>query len=202
MNDIILPAKNIIMSTKTTDEDKIVMYLQGKLKRTELSKKMEEKLNRYNHCADLIKKYGSRLKVVPMMVKKFNLPETSYSEPQAYKDFNATQQIFGTTQQHNQQFWVDILLGQIMQNMKKARKAGDYKSVAAFTREMRTTIKELMGTADVIPYEKLVPPVPVVGFFPDSLNVNVPSDLDYQIELLKKSKISRVVQDIDYEKVD
>ncbi len=195
MSDEIQLAPNKLMTTKTTDNEKLIWYLQGKLKRTDISKKLEEKLSRFNHCADYIKKYGSRLKVVPMMEKKFGL-----STAQAYRDYNDTQQVFATTEQNNQAFWVDMLLGDIRQALKAARKDEDHKAVAALIKTMKETIKELLGDASAAIYDDLVPPVPVLGFFPEELKVPMPDDLQEQLKRFKVKKKTNTI-DVEFEEV-
>lgn len=194
-DDLIKRAPDKVLSTHT-DEDKIIAYLQGDTKRKRLSPKLQQKYDRYRHCSDLIRRYGSRLKVVPMMEKEYGI---SYA--QASRDFVNTQRIFATTQETNQAFWVDILIGMILEDRAKAIKNEDFRAAATMLRTFKETIKELVGPADVIPYEKLIPPKMVVGFFPETLNVDNPDNLDELIESFKK-KIKTNTVDIDAEDVE
>lgn len=197
MTDEIQKAPNKLLTTKNTDNEKLIWYLQGKLKRTDLSSKVEEKLDRIMQTSDLIRRYGSRMKVVPMLEKLFDI-----STPQAYRYFNDTQAVLATTEQHNQTFWVDILLGDIRENIKKAQLKGDYKSVTALIKIQKETIKELLGDADAAKYDELNPPVPVLGFFPEELKVKMPDNLDALINEFKKTKTKIPAVDVDHEEIE
>jgi len=201
-NDIILPAPNKLLTTHNSDDDKLVAFLLGKLERTDLSPKLEEKLENMNVCADLIRKYGSRVKVTRILQTNHDI-----SRATAYRLFDDTQRIFGVSQVHDQQFWVDVLLGSIMEDIRLARTKQDFRAVASLTRVMKDTIKEFLGSADASLYERIQPPKPVLGFFPDELkNPDIPKDDDELKKLIrefkkkKKDKLySELASDTTYE---
>jgi hypothetical protein len=193
MYDEIRMAPVKYLTTHTSDDDKIVLYLQGRLPRTEVKGKLEKQIKEMKDCADLIRTYGSRIKVTKM------LETQGMSESKAFKLFERTQRIFGTSSPHDQKFWVDILLGQIMENIKKAQAKGDFRSVASLIKSMQDTIKELLGTADASIYDRIQPPVPIIGFFPDELKSDVPKDpeeLKRIIEKFKNAKKDKFYKDI------
>lgn len=193
MTEEIKPATIKLLTTHKSDDDKLVLYLQGKLQRTELSPKMEEKLDRMLTCADLIRSYGSRQKVTSMMQSI-----TGLSQASAYRIFDDTQRIFGTSAAHDQQFWVDILLGQIQEEIKRARAEGDGKTVASLLKTMKETIKDLLGSGDAGLYDRIQPAVPVIGYWPEELRTKVTTDpekLKKLIDNFKKSKRKKGYED-------
>jgi len=159
------------LNRKNTDDEKIVKFLQGKLKRTELSETMEKELENMRIMADLIRKHGSRLKVTEMFKNIQGVSDFT-----AFRLFEKTQRIFGATSSHDQQFWVDILLGGLMEDIRLARAKGDYRSVATLRKTMMTTIKDLLGSADANIYERIQPQLPVLGHWPEQLKTGVPTD--------------------------
>jgi hypothetical protein len=186
------------LTTHNSDDDKIVLYLQGKLPRTEVKGKLEKQIKEIKDCADLIRTYGSRLKVTKM------LESMGMSSSKAYTLFERTQRILGTSSPHDQKFWVDILLGQIMENVKKAQAKGDFRSVASLMKTMQDTIKDLLGTADASIYERIQPPVPVIGFFPDEIKSDVPKDPEELKKIIEKFKNAKkakfykeIAEDVD-----
>lgn len=202
MNEEIKPAVNKILTVSKTDDEKLVAFLQGKLKRTELSDALQREVERMHMCADLIRKYGSRLKVAPMLKELYG-----FGDQAAYSLFDRTMRIFGTSTVHDQQFWTDILLGGIMQDIKNATAKQDFRSVASLRKTMLETIEKLMGSAEASLYENIQPVLPVIGFWPEELKTGVPSDpaeLKKLIDKFKKEKKRKFFEDnsqeISYEK--
>ena len=81
--------------------------------------------------------------------------------------------------------------------------------VASFTKVMKDTIKEFLGSADASLYERIQPPQPVLGFFPEELkNPDIPKDdkelqrMIAQFRKKKKEKLySELATDTSYEQV-
>lgn len=195
-------APNRILNTHNTDKEVLVAYLMGKLDRTELSPKLEQKLNRMYTCADLIRKWGTRLRVEPMLIKYIQgATGEKISRQTARNIFDDTQEIFAVTNQSNsQQFWVDILLGEIMADKKKAAADGDHRAVATYDKLMKDTIKELMGTMDATIYERIQPPKVTLGYFPEELKVDkvLPDhELKKLIEKLKSKKRQKLYNQVE-----
>ena len=67
------PVKTISIHS---DVDEIVSYLQGDTENKVMSKSLQEKYERLKQCAEWTRKYGSRHKVVPMMVSHLKINET------------------------------------------------------------------------------------------------------------------------------
>lgn len=169
--------------TTHTDTDKIIAFLQDNSGNVKLSKKLEEKLERFYRCSALIKQYGSRLKVCPMLEKEFGI-----SKAQAYRDFSDTQQVFGESSKGSREFWLDIILGMMMETRKRAKDAGDNKTAAAVEKNMVSAVKDLLGDKENDAYENLQPVNIMMGFFPETLKTELPDDLEDQIKNLLKPK--------------
>lgn len=180
--------------TTKTDNEKIIEYLLQDGEGIKLSKSLQVKLDRMDRCHDLIKKYGSRLRVVPILMKTLNV-----SKAEGYRIFQDTQDVMGSTMRTSREFWLDILLGFMMDTREKALIKGDFKSVTAAEKNMASAIEKLAGDNKALPFEK-VQPVPVmIGFFPELTKVELPEDWEAQVkELIKpKRKIDRVITDAE-----
>ena len=189
--------------TTHTDVETLALYLMGKMS-GQLSPKLAQKLRRLEVCADLIRQYGSRLKVVPMMVhlygekKLTKLKESDqetldgyevkreggYSERTAYSDFNEAQELFATTTQTDKRpFWVDLIFGEIMKTKRMAERAGidggpDARAMAKCDQNLIDAGVKLLGTGEQIDWKKVQPMVPVFGFFPELVDPDgqIPTD--------------------------
>ena len=94
-----LPKKIIrerLKEVGTTDADIIIAYLQGY--GDELDARLQNKLTRIEYIGDLIRLHGSKSKVVPMIVKKFNIHVR-----EAYRDYDETLDVLGSTCTHNRE---------------------------------------------------------------------------------------------------
>lgn len=169
--------------TTKSDNDLIIEYLTQDGDETRLSKALQLKLERMDSCRDLIKTYGSRTRVAPVLQKQFGI-----SKAQAYRIIEDTQVVYGTTQKTSREFWLDIILGFIIDDRKKALLKGDFKSAAVMQKNMITAIEKLAGTNESIPFEKVQPPPVVIGFFPETLKVELPEDWEDQIKQIIKPK--------------
>lgn len=179
--------------TTKTDEDIIKQHLisGGEIP---LSKSLQEKFERMDFCRDLIKKYGSRTRVAPQIMKMYGV-----SKAQAYRIFESTQDVFGTTQKTSREFWLDIILGYIMQDMQKASLKGDWRSVGVMQKNMIAAVEKLAGDKDSIPFEKVQPPPIMIGFFPETLKVELPDDWEEQVKKIiqPKRKIDREIHEAE-----
>lgn len=181
-----------LLTTHNSDEDKLRLHLQGKLERHELSPKLQEKVERIVATSELIRKYVSRLKVCPMLEKSMNL-----SRAQAYRLYEETQRLFGETSIKNQQFWLDIQMGAIEEDIAACRMLKDYRSVAALRKLQVDLIEKLMGSGDAQLYERIQPPEFVVGFFPRSMKMPLPKDKE--LRKLVSEKLQKIAEDVEYE---
>lgn len=180
--------------TTKTDNEKIIEYLLQDGDGLKLSKALQDKLDKMDRCHDLIKRYGSRLRVVPVLMKTLNV-----SKAEGYRIFQDTQDVMGSTMRTSREFWLDILLGFMMDSREKASIKGDFKSVATIEKNMASAIEKLAGDNKALPFDK-VQPVPVmIGFFPELTKVVLPEDWEDQVkELIKpKRKIDRVITDAE-----
>lgn len=193
IKDEIQKAPDKELNLHNADYEKIVLFFQGKLQRTKLSPALDDKIEIMRQTAAWAKEYGSRNKVIPMMENAWGL-----SVSQAYKLYNETIRLFSTvnSQVDQRDFWVDVWLGETMDAIKRARKKGDYKSLASLLRQLKEGIKDFFGEKEVVDYEKLKPNPVILGFFPDLLDTDVPDDPE-QLEALlarfKKKKKERVI---------
>jgi hypothetical protein len=182
-----------ILTTKT-DNEKIIEFLIQDGDDIRLSKSLQEKLERMDFCHDLIKKYGSRTRVAPQIMKMYGV-----SKAQAYRIFQDTQDVFGSTQKTSREFWLDILLGFMMESREKASKKGDFRSVSAIEKNMASAVEKLAGGKDTIPFEKVQPAPVMIGFFPETLKVELPDDWEDQVKKIiqPKRKIDREIHEAE-----
>lgn len=201
IGDEIKPALPKVLTTHNTDVEIIVQHLQGKLKRSMLSDMIKEKIDRMHIISDLIRQYGSRLKVVPMIEQDMGI-----SKSQALRLFNETIQVYSTVsaQEKGRDLWIDILLGQIMEGMKKSLLKQDFKAHASYVKTFKDTIVDLIGDAEAAKYDKVQPPPIVIGFFPELVMGNVTEEelLKAAQDFRRKKKENIQATDTNYESVD
>jgi hypothetical protein len=179
--------------TTRSETDDIIAHLQftGEPEKCpKLSKKLQDKLKRLYRCADLIKAYGSRLKVAPMLENEFGI-----SRATAYRDFQDTQVIFGTTLKSSKDFWLDVLLGMMMESRTKAMLKNDFRSVAAIEKNMTEAIKKLAGDQKTLPFDQVQPVSVMIGFFPELTKVELPDNLEEQVAKLLKNRKTKQFDD-------
>lgn len=178
--------------TTKTDNEKIIEFLVQEGDEIRISKKLQEKLERMDTCRDLIRKYGSRTRVANILVKSFSI-----SRAQAYRLFQDTQDVFGSTQRTSREFWLDIILGFMMETREKALIKGDFRSAQATENNMAKAVEKLAGDKDTIPFEKVQPPQIMIGFFPETTKVELPDDWEAQVKQIIKPK--RAIDQVMYD---
>jgi len=157
-----------------SDKDKIIRHLQGD-DSFELSDALLEKLKRYECAADLIKQYGTRHKVVPMLIKIFGI-----SKRAAYLDFEETQEVFGTSSKNSKNFYIDMIFGMMVETRKKAYAKNDFKTAATVEKNMTDLVQGYFGDKDTPDYSLVQPPSFFLGFFPEELKTELPADWEEQ----------------------
>lgn len=170
---------------KLDDNAMIQEYLLGK---GNLSDKQKEKLNNCIKCAELIRQYGSRQKVVPMLQNMVKIGEKMISQREAYLLFDDTQHIFNVSQKDRRDFHLDILLGDIKETRQKAIAAKDFKTAAACDKNYKDLIADFYGTEETPDYSK-IQPVPIfLGMYPELLKTIIPEDLEKKVRELMTVK--------------
>lgn len=191
-----------------TDLDKIMLYLQGDIKNKKLSQKLFEKLERLEFTADAIRSHGSLLRVLPLLTKKSwgfhkseENPNGNISISTATRDFHDAQRVFGSISRNERTFHVDILIGQVEENINAARAAEDFKAVATLLKLKAEIIEKHMGGNDAEMYRNFKMADIEVGFWPEQLGVELPEkeELDKVIAELKKPKRSNQLDADDIE---
>lgn len=193
-----LPEKPLKNLTTHSDADQIMLFLQGK-KAAKLSPKLEEKLKRLFRCADLIKVHGTRRVVCPLLVNIYKVVDLDYSLATAYRDFEETEIVFGSTPRSNLDFYLDINLGHIMETREMAKAKKDVKTMAACDKNESALLKEHFGTKDAFPIEEIQPPVFLLGFYPEQTGIKVPEDWEKRAKEIIKTKKRK---SINYEASD
>ncbi|WP_338765946.1 hypothetical protein WAF17_02720 [Bernardetia sp. ABR2-2B] len=140
----------------------------------------------YERCEeakDLIHKWKSRSKVVPMLVKKFKITTTD-----AYVLYNNTQIIFGEHVKNNSKpFFVDILLEQIFEVYRLAQEKNDLKEMNAANKQLQVAIEKFFPETDALLPEDINVPAIMMGFHPEILGMNLPTEVELQ------KKVSRIL---------
>lgn len=172
-------------SRGNTDLEILVDYLFGQ--RETISDDLVKRLERLQTCADIIRKHGSRLRVIPAMIKLFSKSGT-YTAKQAQKDFDDTQELFGTNTQSNRMFWFDIILGMMIETRNNAYVKRKYNTASIIEARMMNAVRDFIGDNEAFPIDKLQPQNILLGFFPELLNIKLPDNVTEHIEKLKESK--------------
>ena len=170
-----------------SDVDAIEAYLAGR--EASLSPALAKKLKRLETARDLLAKYGSRRKVVGMLMRLAVYTDMgSSSQATAYRDVEDAFEIFKPTARSSQDFYVDRALEMAFETREKALAAQDFRAAAACDKNIITLIEKFMGDKEAIDWSKVQPPRILVGFMPELLNVPLPQDLDAQVRALLKAK--------------
>lgn len=196
-----------------TDLDKIILYLQGDTQNKKLSAKLQNKLERLEFTADIIRTHGSLLTALPYLTKKhwpFHIseekPDGTISISTATRDFHEAQRVFGSISRNERAFHVDILIGQVEEKIRQASTAEDFKAVATLLKLKAEIIEKHMGGNDAEMYRNFQMAEIHVGFWPEKLGVDLPEkdELDREIAKLMKPKRSNQLDanDIDFEPVN
>jgi len=196
LNNEIIQIYNQHLTTHS-DVDQLIAYYQDKTGNVVLSKKLEELDKRLHFAADLLRRYSSAFKIVPMLKKEFN-----YSQASAYRDLTAAEYFFGTTLSHNRDIRIDRLLDKTNELYKKAIAKEDFRTAALVIREEKEIIVKLIGDRQLLPYDKILPPRIIIGFFPQIQNVQLPDNWEEIVERLKKAKLKKTLQFDDAEIMD
>jgi hypothetical protein len=174
--------------TTNSDVEDIQAYLAGK-SNAHLSEALAKRLKRLETARDLMAKYGSRKKVVGMLMRLTVYTEMGgISQATAYRDVEDAMDIFLPTARHSQEFYVDIAMEKVFETREKAVAAGDLRAAAAADKNIITLIEKFMGDKEAIDWSKVQPPRILVGFMPELLGVPLPTDLDAQVKNLLKAK--------------
>ena len=186
------PMKNLTIQDDVSD---IINYLQGDTTNKQMSVALKTKYDRFIQVADWIRKYGARHKVIPMITSHNWLDAKgesySVSPAQAYRDFNDAQQVFSVTQVNSKMFWIDMLLGFMVETRSKAL-AGDkkdFKTAAAVEKNMMDAITTHFGDKDAELYKKLIIPQIIITTDPTILGRELPADWKARAERIVKRKM-------------
>ena len=187
------------MQGKLTDNDKLIMYLQGELSHSDLSKPQQYKLERIFYCKDLIYQHSQKHKVVQMMMsvfkRKYAEEGKSYSRRTALNDYSATEEVFGRTTKHNRDFHVDMLLHKLEKTRYLAEVTQNATALARCDANHAQIIEKFMGDKDTPDYTNLQIPVQVFGFNPQWLEVYKSGKLPDDEELLEEIELLEKVED-------
>jgi hypothetical protein len=187
-----------IITTQQFDDETLIKHFKGELEREQLSKKLQEMANFMDACYDLIRKYTSRLKVIPMMVRLLKYSDGQYiSQATAYRIYNKTQRLFGESDIKDQKFHIDIELGRLEERIQACVILKDYKSIAALSKIKQTYIMA-MGSGDAVLYDDIKLPEIQIGWFPRSSIVKLPKDKE--LKKLISDKLQNIAEDVDIEK--
>jgi hypothetical protein len=178
--------------TTQSDAEQIQRYVLGM--DAQISDKLKQKLERLQIAADMLRKYGSRMKVATALQ---NLWPADCSRATAYRYIEEAQEVFAPQQAANREFYVDILMGQLFSTHEKALAKGDLKTAAAVEKNIIVAIIKFFGTSDALPLEKLQAPSYTLGFLPESVNASLPADYLQQLERIMKTRKVGVVADQD-----
>lgn len=202
----VILAQNKKQLSTWSDEEKIRDYLTNPDTRVKLTGALQHKIDRLYFTADLIKKHISFHKVVKILTKKPWDKYGSISATTAWRDFKDAQRLFGSLANHDQAFHVDMMLGKLEKDIKRAMKDEDHRAVASLRKLQIFLINEHMGGHEADQYKDLQPAPIVIGHFPEELKTELPpeDELKQRIEKLMKPKQGRSfdADDVEYEDVD
>ena len=167
------------------DIEVIIQYYKGEP--VKLNSIQELKSKRWVSCKELIHKYVNQNTVVKYQAKTF---EISYET--ALKDYHATLEVFNTTTElQPRNFWIQHLLGEVQQNIREAREAGDLDVVAKEHKNMIAILKEFFSDQEKPDYSKLQPVTILMGFFPEITGIEQMPEQELQLQIQNLMKIKQ-----------
>lgn len=161
-----------LIKKESGDVDKIIEYLQDDKGLTLMSDLEKEKYDRLRQCSRWIGQYGSREKVVMMMVntiwKRTNGEDYKITERTAYRDYTDTQKVTSFGYGNEKSFWIDKLIGWVVETRNTAM-AGDKKDLKAASSAEKLLFEIItthLGDKDAEMYKQLQVPWMTMAFLP------------------------------------
>lgn len=166
-----------LLASKTSDWQIIRDYLCNRVANIKLTKKQEEKMNRYQFVYNQLSsgKYLDK-EVVSQLEKNFGIEHT-----QAYEDLRDAKDIFNVLFNINRQFELKLTLDRNWVMLQKAEAAGDTKAYAALEKN-RTKLLEMIPEEDKTLIDDFVPHTYILKFDPSLIGapeVDMKAIMDY-----------------------
>jgi hypothetical protein len=156
--------------------DQIIQYMQDDSGSVELSPDLKRHYDAMMKCDDLIRQYGSKSKVIPMLQKMLDVSRTT-----ANIIFAETQTAFGSTAKYKKHYWVPVVMDWLADARNRAIIAKDFKSLAHIIRSMVELMKQMPGDLEDAKPSTIIN---ILQYKPHSLGIQ---DLnDDELEKLKK----------------
>ncbi len=108
------------------DLDGIVEYLQDDTGLIVIDGKTQDKLDRINFADNCINLYNAPKNVIPMLMKKFDISEST-----AWRDLAAAQYVFGSIGKTQKEYWRKTIINFAMYAIALARAKKDIKGLNA-----------------------------------------------------------------------
>jgi hypothetical protein len=177
-----------LIKKESTDVDRILEALQDEKGLSMLTSEDKERMHRLQQCKRWIHQYGSREKVLPMMINNewLRADGSSYfiKERQAYRDYTDCQVIFSLGYVNEKAFWLDMLIGWVVETRKQAM-LGDKKELAV-AHKCEKLLEEIImnhfGSKDEEAYKKINPVPTVIAFMPKELPVTLPDNWEEDLK--------------------
>ena len=194
-----LPKKIIrerLKEVGTTDADIIIAYLQGY--GDELDTRLLTKLERLEYIGNLIRLHGSKSKVVPMVIKKYDL-----FSMEAYRLYDETVEVLGSTCKHNRELSVQHNLDDLKALYRICLQYKDFKTAAAVQKNITYIIEKFFGDKDNdFDWSSVQPKQINIAFMPEQMNLLQLSEEDLQKQLRRFKAPAKKIIDISVESED
>jgi hypothetical protein len=172
------------LARNTTDTEKIIAYLQDETGKVRLSTTLERKLAMIDTAADLMKQHRSRLKVYPILMRRYKLEKR-----RAYQIIDQALDVYSfRAQGRSKEFYVDLLLEEIRKSKEVAVSRRDARAANQADKNMLDVVYKFFGDEEVNQFEEMLPVQVIALYQPDLTGVRLPDNWQEQVEQLKKSK--------------
>lgn len=115
--DVTLPIKDF---TGAAAYSKVIAWYQDTTDTVKLSPQEEELRDRMDFCDNLIRKFGARSIVCPMLIRKYG-----FGKKRAYEIYNHTQLAFGSRSREGKEYWRDVITDMASQTREMALLKGN-----------------------------------------------------------------------------
>ncbi|SDK35137.1 hypothetical protein SAMN05421823_102529 [Catalinimonas alkaloidigena] len=170
---------------KPTDVEQVIAYMQQPATLT-LTGKLQEKLERWDCCDNLIRQYGRYSTVVEMLMKKFGC-----SKATAYRDIQATEQVFGSINRTQKEYWRMILREMMLETRDLAKQNEDLRTMTAAEKNLMQLMQLDQQDPELPDYSELQPADITLGFFPELLKVELPEEKELKRQIAKLKEVKR-----------
>ncbi|MCO6501352.1 MAG: hypothetical protein J5I47_13385 [Vicingus serpentipes] len=166
--------------------EKITAFLETKGGKP-LSKPLQKRLDKIDFVDNLIRNGRSPKQIITFLQKRF--PSEGISRATAYRIIKDAKYVYGSTNREDKEYWRSVLVDLIFDTRKRARLAGDIKTMAACDNNLFRALALDKDDPDLPDFGRIQPPIQVLQInktFIEKYENILPADI---LKKVKKFKV-------------